>query len=64
MTSHNKRQLQDGTSVQELSKAVTLEVYTRCPQKWKLIDMETGEQYVGHENPTVGPSHWKKIDNA
>ena len=64
MISHNKRTLRDGTSVQELQKAVKLEVYTRCPQKWKLVDMETGEEYIGHEDPTAGPSHWKKIDNA
>lgn len=46
--------------MQELDKAVTLEVYTRCPEKYKLIDMETGQEYVGYS--TEGKNKWRKFD--
>ena len=56
------RKLQDGTEVKEMELPVTLTVYTRCPEKYKLIDMETGEEYIGY--PTIGKSSWRKIKNA
>jgi hypothetical protein len=56
------RTLKDGEVVKELELPVTLTVYTRCPEKYKLIDMETGEEYIGY--PTIGNSSWKKIKNA
>ena len=55
------RKLQDGTEAPAFDIAVRLKVTTKCPSKWKLIDMETGEEYVGqlpNENDT---HHWKKI---
>ena len=52
------RTLKDGSTVEELDMPVTLTVYTKCPEKWKLIDMETGEKYVGYTTP--GTNHWKK----
>jgi len=58
-----KRKLKDGTQAEEMEFPVTLVVQTKCPGKWKLIDMETGEEYQG-----VIPlerkknRHWKKID--
>jgi hypothetical protein len=57
-----KRKLQDGSSVEETEFLVILTIQTKCPEKWKLIDLETGEEYVG-----VLPierkkdRHWKKI---
>jgi hypothetical protein len=54
----NFRTLQDGTEVVELSAPVQLVVYTRCPEKYKLIDMETGQEYVG-TRPSQGNLHWK-----
>ena len=56
------RKLLDGSEVKELELPVTLTVYTRCPEKYKLVDMETGEEYVGY--PTIGNLSWKKITNA
>lgn len=61
------RKLQDGTEVQEEETAGTLEVYTKCPTKYKLVDMETGEEYVGVPFGTMHPNglypvHWKKIN--
>jgi hypothetical protein len=54
------RKLIDGKEVPELDKAVTLEVYTRCPEKYMLIDMQTGERYIGYS--TEGPSSWRKVE--
>jgi hypothetical protein len=57
-----ERVLQDGTIVKELEKVKILEVKTKCPEKWKLIDLETGEVYIGYH--TDGLHSWRKIDNA
>lgn len=54
------RKLIDGTEVQELDMPVKLEVYTKCPEKWLLIDRETGEHYTGYA--TEGKLHWKKLE--
>ena len=56
---HKKRILQDGSVATELDECVTLTVYTRCPGKYKLIDMETGEEYIG-QDPGHNKHHWKK----
>lgn len=56
------RTLLDGRDVPELEKAVTLKVYTKCPEKYMLIDMQTGERYIGYSDPNSGPSHWKKVE--
>jgi len=55
------RKLRFGTKVPELENAIVLEVKTKCPNKWKLIDMETGEEYIG-ANPNENNMHWKKIN--
>ena len=55
------RILRDGTSVRELDKVKILEVKTKCPEKWKLIDLETGEEYIGWY--TDGPRSWRKVDD-
>ena len=54
------RKLVDGTEVAELDEAITLTVYTKCPEKWMLVDKETGEVYTGYA--TKGKNSWKKID--
>lgn len=58
------RTLLDGNDVPELDQPVTLEVYTKCPQKWMLIDLQTGERYIGHSDPDAGPSDWKKVETC
>lgn len=55
-----QRKLIDGTSVKELAEAKTLTVKTKCPEKWKLIDLETGEQYIGHA--TEGKNSWRRLE--
>ena len=57
----NFRTLQDGTEVKELSAPIQLVVYTKCPEKYKLVDMETGQEYVG-TRPSQNNLHWKRID--
>jgi hypothetical protein len=48
------RKLIDNTEVEELDKAKTLKVHTKCPEKWLLIDMETGQHYRGFSTD----GHW------
>jgi hypothetical protein len=54
------RILQDGRVVEELEEARTLSIKTRCPDKWMLIDMETGEQYQPYK--TTVNLDWEKIN--
>ena len=56
------RTLLDGTEVEDLDKAMTLEVYTKCPEKWLLTDMQTGEKYIGYK--TEGNNYWKRVNDA
>lgn len=53
------RKLVTGEEVAELDTAVTLTVKTKCPAKWRLIDLETGEAYAPYDTP--GSLQWKKI---
>lgn len=57
-----KRKLLDGSEVPELESPYTLTVTTKCPDKWMLVDRETGEIYTPYVTP--GPKQWKKIDFA
>lgn len=52
------RKLADGTIVEELDKACNLTVYTKCPEKWMLIDLETGQIYIGNKS-----EKWEKVKN-
>lgn len=55
------RKLKDGREVPELDKPKILEVKTKCPEKWKLIDLETGEEFIGWH--TDGPRSWRRVDD-
>ena len=57
-----ERKLKDGTFAIELSESQILTIKTKCPEKWLLIDRETGEAYVPYN--TKGSMQWKKIFNA
>lgn len=54
------RKLLDGTEVTELEQAKILTLKTKCPEKWLLIDKETGEVYNGYI--TEGTHSWKKVE--
>lgn len=45
----DKRVLKDGSEVNSFEHPVELIIHTKAPSKWKIIDMETGEEYVGSE---------------
>jgi len=47
----NKRKLLDGSEVDSFEKPVELIIHTKAPGKWKLIDLETGQEYLGSEIP-------------
>lgn len=57
------RTLKNGVKVYELDEPVTLTVYTKCPMKYKLIDLETGEEYIG-QDPNKSKYSWNKLPNA
>jgi hypothetical protein len=54
------RILKDGRIVEELEVARQLWIKTRCPDKWLLLDMETGEQYTGRK--TEGTQDWERVN--
>lgn len=41
----------------EFKKPVNLVIHTKCPDKWLLIDRETGETYKGNSS-----GHWDRLD--
>jgi hypothetical protein len=44
-----KRKLLDGSEVDDYDYPIDLILHTRAPGKWKLIDLETGQEYLGSE---------------
>ena len=42
---------------EEFNDPVDLIVHTKCPDKWLLIDKETGEIYQGNS-----AGHWDRLD--
>ena len=56
------RKLKDGREVLELDEPITLMVKTKCPEKWLLVDRETGEAYEGYA--TMGKNSWRKLDTG
>jgi len=41
----------------ELKKSIVLIVKTKSPEKWLLIDRETGQSYQGNNN-----GHWDRLE--
>ena len=56
MVCMSNRKLKDGSFVESLEHPVELIIHTKAPGKWKITDMETGQEYYGSENthPTYG----------
>jgi len=48
------------TELKELDEPVELRIITKVPTKWMLIDMETGQSYIGTKNKEIG-KQWKQI---
>lgn len=59
------RTLKDGTIVNELDDPIILIVKTKCPSKYKLVDLETGQEYVG-QDPTTSDNtmQWRRINGT
>ena len=57
------RKLLSGKEVPQLERVANLSIITKCPEKWKIVDMETGQEYIG-QNPGMGEKvmHWKKVE--
>lgn len=49
-TTKTSRVLLDGEEVKVHEDIVDLSIHTRVPDKWILIDMETGQVYRGSDN--------------
>lgn len=49
-----KRKLLDGTEVDNYEHPIDLIIHTKAPGKWLIIDLETGEEYIGSEVPYGG----------
>ena len=54
------RKLINGKEAEELDSAVDLTIHTKCPEKWLLIDLETGQEYMGSPVPNLY-GKWKRI---
>ncbi len=48
--------------VEEYSEAVDLTIHTKAPGKWLLVDMETGQKYVGSSVPNKY-GKWIRLDS-
>ena len=49
-----ERTLQSGEKVEELDSSVQLIIKTKCPKKWIIEDLETGQKYRANGNTEIG----------
>jgi len=54
------RKLINGETADELEEAHELLVYTKCPGKWILQDLETGQVYRGTDSKEVR-NQWREV---
>ena len=66
MDSTKKRKLLDGSEVDDYDYPIDLILHTKAPAKWKLIDLETGQEYLGSEisHETFGELLRSKVAKA
>ena len=48
------RELKNGESANELENAIELIIKTKCPTKWIIEDLETGQRYRANGNTEIG----------
>jgi hypothetical protein len=62
----NKRKLLDGSEVIDYEHPIDLVIHTKAPAKWKLTDLETGQEYLGSEisHPNFSEILRKKVMNC
>lgn len=49
MNTNKKRKLLDGSEVNDYDYPIDLILHTKAPAKWKLVDLETGQEYLGSD---------------
>jgi len=49
-----------GSEVDEFDAAIDLTIHTKAPGKWLLIDLETGQEYIGSDKPNLY-GKWTRI---
>ena len=49
-----ERTLQSGERVEELDSSVQLIIKTKCPSKWIIEDLETGQRYSANGKMEIG----------
>ena len=49
--------MRESKKFEELEQPINLTVNTKCPEKWMLVDRETGEIYVGTQTGT-----WDRLE--
>jgi hypothetical protein len=61
IVSGKPRNLINGKKAKSYLKPIDLVIHTKAPEKWKLVDMETGQEYMGLAKPgDLGM--WDKIE--
>ncbi len=48
------RNLKNGEKAEELNKAIQLIIKTKCPTKWVIEDLETGQRYRANGKTELG----------
>ena len=56
------RILKNGDKVEELNNSIQLIIKTKCPTKWVIEDLETGQRYRANGNKEIGKM-FTPIDN-
>jgi hypothetical protein len=61
-----KRKLLDGSEVNDYDFPIDLILHTKAPAKWKLIDLETGQEYLGSDisHETFGEILREKVSKS
>jgi hypothetical protein len=54
MSNKKYRALKNGNKAEELNAAVNLIIRTKCPEKWIIEDLETGQRYQANGNTEIG----------
>ena len=49
-----KRKLKNGEEVEELESSINLIIKTKCPTKWIIEDLETGQRYRANGKTEIG----------
>lgn len=54
MKNKKYRSLKNGEKIEELDEAVNLIIRTKCPEKWIIEDLETGQRYQANGSIEIG----------